>query len=105
MEQDVVEAEAKFMEEHKDEIEAAQKFEEQEKQKKDDEYGEEEEDEEKEKVPKEKPVMPVFNKEEYLQKWLEDNPVIEIPPPVVDDKDSDWYMTEEEEEALINAYF
>jgi len=27
--------------------------------------------------------MPVFNKEEFLKKWLEENPVIDIPPEYV----------------------
>lgn len=40
-----------------------------------------------------------------MLKWIEDNPVIEIPPPIVDDKDYDWFLTEEDEEALINQYF
>ena len=104
-EQDLIEAEQKFMEEHKEEIEAAQKFEDQEQQKKDDEYGEEEDEEEKEKQPKERPQMPEFNKEEYELKWLEENPEIEIPEPVHEDKDNDWYLNDEEEDALIATYF
>ncbi len=74
---------------------------------KEDEYGDEEEDgdQDKEKQFKEKPVLPVFHKEDFLFKWLEDNPEIEIPDPIIDDKDNDWYMNEDEEEALINAYF
>ena len=70
-----------------------------------DEYGEEEEDEEKDQKPKEKPVMPVFNKEEHLTKWDEENPEIVIPPEVIDDKDNDWVLSEEDEEALIAQYF
>ena len=101
---DLEDAEAKFMDDHRDEIEAVQKYEEMEKGKKDDDYGEEE-DEEKEQVPKEKPVMPEFNKEEFLQKWEEENPPVIVPEPIEDDKDHDWYMTEEEEEQLIQQYF
>lgn len=73
-----------------------------------DEYGDEngeEEDHEKDKMLKDKPVMPEFNREEFLVKWLEDNPPIEIPESIIDDKDNDWYMNDEEEEALISAYF
>ena len=94
------------MEERKEEIDAFQKFEEGERFKQEDEYGEEEEEDgEKEKQLKEKPIMPEFNKHEYMQKWIEDNPIIEIPPHIVNDKDYDWVLSEEDEEALINQYF
>ena len=45
--------------------------------------------------------MPVFNKEEFLTKWEEENPPITIPDEVIDDKDNDWRLSEEEEENLI----
>ena len=48
--------------------------------------------------------MPVFDVEEHLKKWEEDNAPVVIPDPIVDDKDNDWYMTEEEEEQLIQQY-
>jgi len=52
-------------------------------------YGEENEEGE---AAKEKPVLPVFNQYEYSQKWLEENPKIEIPPEVKDDVDNDWIL-------------
>lgn len=104
---DIVEAEEKFKDEHKEEIETALKAEQDEQEKANDEYGEEEEEEEgeKEKKPKEKPVMPEFNHEEFLQKWEEDNPIVIIPDEIMDEFDRDWVLTEEEEEELIKQYF
>jgi len=49
---------------------------------------EEDEEEDGEKEPA--PVMPVFNKEEFLQKWLNDNPTIQIPDEPVEEPDNDW---------------
>jgi hypothetical protein len=100
MKQDLADAQEKFKDEHKDEIEAVLKWEEEELSKVNDEYGEEEDDEEteKEKKPKEKPVMPVFDEEEFLSKWVEDNPPIFIPDEIEEEKDNDWVISEEEEE-------
>jgi hypothetical protein len=98
----LIEAEEKFKEDHRDEIEAAQKFEEAEQNAANDEYGQEGEDEdEQEKKPKERPEMPIFNIEDFLVKWNEDNPEIIIPNEVIDDLDNDWILSEEEEEHLI----
>jgi hypothetical protein len=102
---DVAEAEEKFKDEHRDEIEAVVKFEQMEKEKENDDYGEEEEDEEKEKVLKEKPVMPEFNLQEYIDHWEEENPKIAVLDLEEADKDMDWDLTEEDEEALIDGYF
>lgn len=82
MEAETLEAEGKFQDEHREEIEAAQKYEQLERDRRDDDYGEEggEEDEEpKEKLPKEKPIMPVFNREEFINKWIEEYSPLEIP--------------------------
>eukprot|EP00347_Sterkiella_histriomuscorum_P009020 403342835 len=106
---DLQEAEDKFKEEHKDEIEAALKYEQMENEKQEDEYGDEEADEDdlasKDKMPKEKPVMPEFNADEFLEKWVEDNPEPVLTEEVISDIDNDWILQEEEEEALIQAYF
>jgi hypothetical protein len=48
--------------------------------------------------------MPVFNEEEFNEKWEEDNPVVMIPEEVALEEDKDWVMTEEEEEVLIQQY-
>lgn len=97
MDIEIQEAEAKFAEEHKEEIDAAAKWEsEQNNQNVEDEYGEEDDEEEKVKEeevkPKEKPVVPVFNREEFLKKWLEENPKIEIPEEGNEEVDSDWQI-------------
>ena len=57
----------------------------------------EDEDEENEE-PAEKqppPVMPVFNSEEFLAKWVHENPPVEIPDEVIEDLDNDWIYTPE----------
>ena len=82
---ELAEAEEKFKEDHKDEIEAAAKWEEDQKNQGENEYGNEDEDDEKDHKPKEKPVVPEFNQEEFLNKWNEDNPEVEIPDEVQDE--------------------
>ena len=37
---------------------------------------------------------PQFDEEEFLTKWDEDNPPIEIPPEVIDDIDNDYDIPE-----------
>jgi hypothetical protein len=49
--------------------------------------------------------MPVFNLDEFLEKWVEDNPEPVLPEEIIPDIDNDWILAEEEEEALIQAYF
>lgn len=103
MQQETQEAEAKFLEEHKDEIEAVLAYQQREQHP---EGGEQEEDEGAEPVEKEAPpVMPVFNKQEFLSKWLLDNPAFEIPEEVVFDVDNDWILSQNEQDYHINAYF
>lgn len=92
---ETADAEAKFLDDRKDEIEAAIAYQNR------DPSNDDQEDGEKEPVP----VMPVFNKEEFTAKWLTDNPPIEIPEPVVDDIDNDWVLPPSEVEYLINSYF
>jgi hypothetical protein len=104
-----VEAEAKFAEEHKEEIELALKWEQdQNGNAQDDDYGEEGDEDggasAMDTRRQERPEMPVFNKEEFLKKWLEENPVIEIPPEYVPEADADWVLTEEEEQTLVNTF-
>lgn len=77
-----------------------------EQEKQEDDYGEEEADEDdanvsKDKQPKEKPVMPVFDAAEFLEKWVEDNPEPQLPEDIIPDIDNDWILLEEEEDALI----
>lgn len=45
--------------------------------------------------------MPIFNKDEFMEKWEEENPPVAIPNEVIDDIDNDWKLTEEEEESLV----
>jgi hypothetical protein len=110
MDVEVQEAEAKFADEHKEEIEAAAKWEnEQQNANGDDDYGEEDDEDEKpskdvEEKPKEKPVVPVFNREEFLKKWLEENPKIEIPEAGNEEIDTDWVLNPGELQGLLLAF-
>jgi hypothetical protein len=36
----------------------------------------------------ERPEIPIFNRDEFLKKWLEENPIIEIPPEYVPEPDA-----------------
>ena len=71
-------------------------------------YGDEEDGEGKEdeddKKPKDKPIVPIFNKDEFIKKWLEENPVIERPHEAGVEVDCDWILTAEEEQALVSAF-
>lgn len=104
------EAENKFAEEHKEEIELAQKWEQDQQVQQEDDYGEEGEGDDdggKSAIDtrrQERPEMPVFNKEEFLRKWLEENPVIEIPPEYTPEVDADWVLTQEEEQSLVTTF-
>lgn len=83
MAHEIKDAEERFLDDNKDAIEAALAY--QQKQ------GQEEEDENDEPAEKQPPpVMPVFNSEEFLSKWVIDNPPIDIPDEVVEDLDNDW---------------
>ena len=108
-EQDLVEAEAKFSEEHKEEIELAQKWEQdQNGNAQDDDYGEEGDEDGgasgMDTRRQERPEIPIFNRDEFLKKWLEENPIIEIPPEYVPEPDADWSLTEEEEQSIVNTF-
>jgi hypothetical protein len=48
--------------------------------------------------------MPVFNKQEFLAKWLQDNPAIEIPAELIEEEDNDWIMSPNELEYHISTY-
>ena len=51
------------------------------------------------------PQKPVWNAEEAFQQFDEDHAEIEIPPEVIANIDSDWPMTQEDENALVDAYW
>ena len=79
MSQEIKEAEDKFHEDHREEIEAARN----QQQNKDEQENEE---------PSEKQpvlVIPVFNVQEFQVKWLLENPIIDIPEDIVEDIDND----------------
>jgi hypothetical protein len=92
---DVKEAEARFLDDHRDEIDAAHAYA----------NRDQNDDEDAEKEKEQPPVMPVFNKEEFLAKWLLENPQVEIPEEVKDDVDNDWVLSPSETEYLISTYF
>ena len=69
-------------------------------------YGdEEEEDEDGSKANKEPPTLPKFDEEEFLIKWDEENPDIEISGECTDDINNDWVLTEEEMTEQIAHYW
>ncbi len=96
---ELADAEAKFNEDHKDEIEAAMAHQLL--------VAANAEDKPAEECVATEPVpqMPVFNKQDFLAKWLTENPVIEIPEAVADDVDNDWLVSPAEAEYHINVYF
>ena len=51
------------------------------------------------------PIAPIFNTKEHEQKFDAENPEIEIPDPVIFDIDTDWVLSNEEEELLLQVYF
>ena len=65
----------------------------------------EEGDETETKSEREPPVLPVFNLQEAETAFDNNYPQIIIPLEVIEDVDSDWPLTEEEEADLIQAYF
>lgn len=102
----MVEAEEKFKDDHREEIENYEKWIAEKEAKENEEYGDELDDDENENpLDKEPPTLPEFVAEEYLEKFDEDNPEIYIPDEVVDDIDNDWPMTEDEEAELIAQYW
>jgi len=96
----------KFQDDHREEIEAYQKWQEEQANKEEgkDGYGDEEAESESQ-ANQEPPVLPVFNEEEYLEKFDEEFPDIFIPDEVIDDIDNDWVFTEEEEAEAIEKYW
>ena len=99
LEVDIVEAENKYNEDHKEDMEAYLQYQQRSNRDKNDD-DEEEEGTEREPAP----VMPVFNKEEFLAKWLSENPPIVIPDEPVEEVDNDWIMTPAEQDAIVNSY-
>ena len=99
MEFEIVEAENKYNEDHKEEMEAYLQYQQK------SQRGDKNDDEEDEENNEAAPVMPVFNKEEFLAKWLSENPPVHIPDEPVEEPDNDWVLTQPELDALINSYF
>ena len=94
---ELVEAEVKFKEDNKDEIEAYQNY--QQKSNRESE-GDQDESAEKEAAP----VLPVFNKEAFLTNWLNLNPPFIIPDEPIEELDNDWIMTQSELDYNVNTY-
>ena len=104
MEAELEEAKQKFLEEHKDEIDAYEAYKKAQEGGGDD-YGDEDEEEEEEAKNKEPPTLPVFNQEEFLEAWTQENPEIVIQDSTKDDIDNDWILSEEEQEDQIKAFW
>ena len=100
----MLDKEAEFQEQNKDDIEAYNKWDEEQKRLADQAYGEEAGSEEEEKENQEPPVMPEFDKQEMEEKFDDENPPIEIPPEQEDDINNDWVLEEDQETELVNAF-
>jgi len=99
MEVEVVEGEAKFKEDNRDDIEAYNNY--QLRSQRDSENGgDQDESGEKEAAP----VLPVFNKEAFLANWLNANPEILIPEEPIEEVDNDWIMSQSELDYNVNTY-
>ncbi len=98
MDIEVVEAEAKFREDNKDEIEAYNQY--QQKSQRESEGGEQDESAENQTIP----ILPVFNKDAFLANWLNANPPIIIPDEPIEEIDNDWKMTQSELDYHVNTY-
>ena len=103
-EQFLLDKEAEFQEQNKDDIEAYNKWDEEQKRLADQAYGEEAGSEEEEKDNQEPPVMPEFDKAEMEEKFDDENPPIEIPHEQEDDINNDWVLEEDQEVELVNAF-
>jgi hypothetical protein len=95
---ELVEAEVKFKEDNREEIEAYNNY--QQKSNRESEGGDQDESAEKE-VP---PVLPIFNKEAFLTNWLNLNPPIIIPDEPIEEFDNDWIMSQAELDYNVNSY-
>lgn len=51
------------------------------------------------------PIQPVFDEKYFFYNWNDNNPPIEIPPPIMDDIDNDWIISSvEKKEEFINEH-
>lgn len=101
---DLEEAKTKFVDEHKEEIEAYENYIKQQTEGVD-EYGEEEDEEGEEGKDKEPPTKPEFEEKEFLETWDNDNPEIVIAEQTDADVDNDWELTEDELQAEIKKFW
>jgi len=49
--------------------------------------------------------MPVFNEEDFLKSWDEENPEVIITDETNDHIDNDWILTEEESAEKVKLYW
>lgn len=101
---DLEEAKTKFVDEHKEEIEAYENYIKQQTEGVD-EYGEEEDEEGEEGKDKEPPTKPEFEEKEFLETWDNDNPEVVIAEQTDADVDNDWELTEDELQAEIKKFW
>jgi len=94
IDEDIADAEYKFNDDHRDEIEAAQAYA----------SRDPADDEEVEGEPLPIPVMPIFNKNEMMATLLGQNPPVFIPDEPEEEIDNDWVLTPAENEHQINIY-
>jgi len=104
-EQFLLDKENEFNELNREDIETYNKWQEEQKRLEEEDYGEEKgSEDEDDKANQEPPILPVFNKEEAVEKFDDDNPPVEIPPDADDDINNDWLLEEDQEAELIAAF-
>lgn len=103
-ETELTEAMEKFADDHRDEIEVYQQWKSKQAEGEDG-YGEEDEDEDAASKSKEPPALPKFEEKEFLEKWDDENPDIDIQANQEDDIDNDWVLEEEERAEQIAQYW
>ena len=67
-------------------------------------YGSEQGSEEEENDARDPPILPVFEKREYEEKFDYENEPIIIPPDADPDINEDWFLEEDQEAELVNAF-
>ena len=67
-------------------------------------YGEEQGSEEEENDARDPPILPEFDKREMEEKFDYENEPIIIPPDADPDINEDWFLEEDQEAELVNAF-
>lgn len=101
----LAEEEEKFKGDHKEEIDAHDKWKEDKNQRESKEYGDEMDEEDEARMNAGPPPLPVFDMEEALARFDDEVPVIVIPDEVQEDTDNDWALDEDAMAEIVAAYW